>query len=193
MSIVWGARVLRLKLPERVAGPDLMNALAGRAAEKGYRVFLLGTSDENLQQLKKKFCASWPGLNVVGIYSPPMSEKFTPDQTAAIIERVRAAKPDILFVGLSCPKQERWIAENLQQIQVPVSLGVGAAFDFLAGRIPRAPEWLRRRGLEWVHRLWCEPGRLWRRYLIGNSVFLYLLFRERIKFKLAKKRFSASS
>lgn len=188
MSVVWGARILGYKLPERVAGPDLTFALAGRAAKKNYRVFLMGSSWGNLSQLKNVLTNAWGGLNVVGMHSPPMCEKMSEEETKKIILLIRNSTPDILFVGISCPKQEQWIAENLSRINVPVSLGVGAAFDFLSGRIPRAPEWLRKRGLEWLFRLWCEPRRLWRRYLLGNFVFLSLLLKEKIR-----RQFFASS
>ncbi|MCB4755518.1 MAG: WecB/TagA/CpsF family glycosyltransferase [Elusimicrobia bacterium] len=186
MSIVWGAQMLGLKLPERVAGPDLMNALCQCATEKNYRIFLLGSTPSNLLNLKDVLMKRWPSLPLAGMYSPPIRDRFNGNENEQIIHCVQAARPDILFAGISCPKQEYWIAENLQQLNVPVCLGVGAAFDFLSGRIPRAPEWLRRRGLEWLFRLSREPRRLWKRYLLGNLIFLSLLAREKIKFKVHK-------
>ena len=116
-----------------------------------------------------------------------MSVRFSAADTEAMLAAIHAASPDILFVGLSFPKQERWIAENIGRINVPLSLGVGAAFDFLSGRIPRAPLWLQTRGLEWLHRLSCEPRRLWRRYLWGNLIFGGLLVAERIRRRFSRR------
>jgi N-acetylglucosaminyldiphosphoundecaprenol N-acetyl-beta-D-mannosaminyltransferase len=179
MSIVWGARWIGVDIPCRVAGPDLMAQLCERSAEKGYRIYLLGTSEENLADLKAELLRRWPRLQVVGTHSPSMSDRFTPTENSEILERIRQATPDVLFVGMSCPKQERWIAENLNAIAAPVSLGVGAAFNFLSGSIPRAPQTLQNLGLEWLYRLYREPRRLWRRYLLGNAVFLSRLAAER--------------
>ncbi len=175
MSIVWGGRMLGRPIKERVDGPNATALLCDLAARKGYRVFLLGTSPENLHALKVALEARSPGLVISGIFSPPMTDRFTPEQTDAMLAAINASRSDILLVGISCPKQERWIAANLDRIQVPLNLGVGAAFDFLSGKIPRAPAWLQKRGFEWLFRLWCEPRRLWRRYLWGNLIFVTLL------------------
>jgi N-acetylglucosaminyldiphosphoundecaprenol N-acetyl-beta-D-mannosaminyltransferase len=185
MSIVWGARFLGLKMPERVAGPDVMRALCQRAAAKGHRIFLMGSSVANLEKLSRALEANAPGLHIAGTYSPPWCERFSEEETQIIISHLKASQPDILFVGVSCPKQERWIAENLNRLGVPLCLAVGAAFDFLSGRIPRAPEFMRKRGLEWLYRLWCEPRRLWKRYLLGNLIFFMLLLKERFRLKLS--------
>jgi N-acetylglucosaminyldiphosphoundecaprenol N-acetyl-beta-D-mannosaminyltransferase len=181
MSIVWGGRMLGIPIQERLAGPDVTAALCRLAALRGYGVFLLGTSDENLRALEAQLVAANPGLRILGMFSPPMCERFSREQSDEMVARVNASKADILLVGLSCPKQERWIAANIDRLEVPVSLGVGAAFDFLSGRIPRAPGWLQKRGLEWLFRLWCEPRRLWRRYLWGNLIFVSLLLAERAR------------
>ncbi len=139
MSIVWGSRWLSINIPCRVAGPDLMEGVCARSAEQGYRVFLMGSSWENLEQLKKMLLKRWPRLHIVGLHSPSMCERFDETETQSILDKIHQAAPDILFVGVSAPKQEIWIAENLYRLQVPVNIGVGAAFDFLSGRIPRAP------------------------------------------------------
>jgi N-acetylglucosaminyldiphosphoundecaprenol N-acetyl-beta-D-mannosaminyltransferase len=175
MSIVWGARWVGVKFPERVAGPDLMERLCAQAAQRGRRVFLLGSSTETLSDLQQLLKARYPKLAIAGAYSPSVCERFSPEETSAMIDLVNAATPDILFVSLSAPKQEIWIAENLRQLRVPVCIGVGAAFDFLSGRIPRAPQAMQNLGLEWLFRLWREPRRLWKRYLLGNAVFLLML------------------
>jgi len=181
MSIVWGGHWIGLNLPGRVAGPDLTAALCEEASLKGYRVFFLGSTHENLAILLRVLTARWPGLIIAGSHSPSICDRLDEKENSAIMEEIHRAKPDILFVGMSAPKQEKWIAENLHLLQVPVCLGVGAAFDFLSGRIPRAPQQLQKIGLEWLYRLWCEPRRLWKRYLLGNAVFLSLLLRDALK------------
>jgi N-acetylglucosaminyldiphosphoundecaprenol N-acetyl-beta-D-mannosaminyltransferase len=176
---------LKLNIPERVAGPDLAEALCQRAEKRGYRLFFMGSSQENLDMLKKALLGRYPALNIVGMLSPSMCDRFSDEENQKIIAEVRHAAPDILFVGISTQKQEIWMSENLQKLNVPASLGVGAAFDFLSGRVPRAPEWLQKNGLEWMYRLFCEPKRLWKRYLLGNALFLYLLIKESLRRRLA--------
>jgi N-acetylglucosaminyldiphosphoundecaprenol N-acetyl-beta-D-mannosaminyltransferase len=172
MSIVWGARWVGVRLPERVAGPDLAERLCERAALCGYRLFFLGSTPEALAELKTILLARWPSLSIVGQYSPPMCDRINDEENKRIFSAIAAATPDILFVGMSMPKQEKWIAEHKSHLHVPVAIGIGAAFDFLSGRIPRAPIFFQRLGLEWAYRLYCEPRRLWRRYLLGNTIFV---------------------
>ena len=139
MSIVWGGQWVGATIPCRIAGPDLMEELCRFAAEKGHRVFLLGSTARTLETLTEKLLLLCPNLKICGSYSPAMCDKLNEQENVKILDSLLAARPDILFVGMSCPKQEKWIAENLHRIPVPVSLGVGAAFDFLSGNIPRAP------------------------------------------------------
>lgn len=181
MSIVWGARWIRANLPGRVAGPDLMSGLCSRSAQMGYRIFLLGSTDDNLKQLAKTLQTEHPGLQIVGMHSPSFCDKLTAAENETILQQLNNTKPDILFVGMSAPKQEKWIDENIARLSVPLSIGVGAAFDFLSGRIPRAPRFWQSSGLEWFYRLCCEPRRLWKRYLLGNAVYLGLLARQRAR------------
>lgn len=188
MSIVWGGRMAGLPIRHRIAGPDAMEELCRQAVPNGHRIFLLGTSTQNLSALRQALERKCPGINIAGAYSPPMASRFSPEQTSAMLDAVNATDADILFVGLSFPKQERWIGENLHRIKAPLVLGVGAAFDFLSERIPRAPDWLQERGLEWLFRLWCEPRRLWRRYLWGNLIFLGLLAVVRIRRRMAEPK-----
>jgi len=175
MSIIWGGRWIGAQVPERIAGPDLMYEFSLLAATKGYRIYLMGSTEATLQKLKEQLLTLCPGIQIAGTYSPAMCEKLSEKENLNILEAIRSANAHILFVGMSCPKQEIWISENLHRLPVPVSLGVGAAFDFLSGNVPRAPDWLRKNGLEWLYRLYCEPRRLWRRYLLGNAVFLAAL------------------
>jgi N-acetylglucosaminyldiphosphoundecaprenol N-acetyl-beta-D-mannosaminyltransferase len=184
MSIVWGARWIGVHLPERIAGPDLMVDLCQRAAERGYRIYLCGSSPENVQNLQARLLERWPRLQIVGVHSPPMRACLGEEDSRIILDELGRTRPDILFLGMSMPKQEKWIARHRAQLSVPVSIGVGAAFDFLSGQIPRAPLRLQKIGLEWLYRLYCEPRRLWKRYLLGNAIFLLLLLKEMAKRKI---------
>jgi N-acetylglucosaminyldiphosphoundecaprenol N-acetyl-beta-D-mannosaminyltransferase len=162
--LVWASRLLGNALPERVAGSDLTPRLIAQAERMGHRIFLLGASPEANAQAAARLRKNFPRLELVGGYSPPYGplEQMDHDE---IVCRVRAAEPDILFVSFGCPKQEQWISRNYRALGVPVCLGVGATIDFLAGRVRRAPVWMRRCGLEWTYRLLQEPRRLFRRYL----------------------------
>jgi N-acetylglucosaminyldiphosphoundecaprenol N-acetyl-beta-D-mannosaminyltransferase len=172
MSIVWGGRWIGVQLPERVAGPDLTEALCAAGERKGYRIYLLGSTPENLERLRQSLLLRHPRLQIVGTHSPSMSSCLSPQENENIRQRIQAVQPDILLVGMSAPKQELWIASNLHTLNVPICMGIGAAFDFLSGRIPRAPLFLQKCGLEWLYRLYREPRRLWKRYLLGNAIFL---------------------
>jgi N-acetylglucosaminyldiphosphoundecaprenol N-acetyl-beta-D-mannosaminyltransferase len=161
--LVWASRWLGNALPERVAGSDLAPALIRRAAEKGHRVFFLGAAEGVAAEAAAKLQREYPALKIVGTYSPPFSQLLEMDHEE-IGRRVREANPDLLLVSFGCPKQEKWIAMHHRTLGVPVTIGVGATLDFLAGRVKRAPEWMRRSGTEWLYRLWQEPRRLYRRY-----------------------------
>jgi len=161
--IEWASRWLGGPLPGRVAGSDLVPALLTRAAEKGWRIFLLGGGPGAASEAARRIAAAHPSLPKVAHYSPPVAplEKMNDEEIA---RRVRAARPHILLVCLGCPKQEYWIWRNCGQLQVPVTIGAGAAVDFLANRVTRAPVWMRRSGAEWLFRLLQEPRRLAGRY-----------------------------
>lgn len=188
MSIVWGGRWIGSTIPERITGPDLMEALCAEAARKKYRIFLLGNTDDTLEKLSSALSAKFPELRIAGTYSPPFCDRLAELETDKILDLLRELQPDILFVSMSAPKQEKWIAENLQNIPVTLNIGVGAAFDFISEKIPRAPLWIQRSGLEWAHRLYCEPRRLWKRYLLGNFIFLTLLLKDALLLKIRPKR-----
>jgi N-acetylglucosaminyldiphosphoundecaprenol N-acetyl-beta-D-mannosaminyltransferase len=163
MPVVWASRLLRNPLPERVAGADLMPQLIGLAAQRGYRLFFLGASEEANQCAVANMRARFPGVSIVGHYSPPF-RPLTELDDEEIVQRIRAAEPDVLLVAFGCPKAEKWIARHYRTLNVPVLIGVGATIDFLAGRMRRAPVWMQRGGLEWFFRLCLEPKRLERRY-----------------------------
>ncbi len=168
--LVWLSRMLKRALPERVAGSDLVPKLLGHAEREGWRVFFLGGEPQVLEKAITNVTNQHPGLNIAGGFSPPFAPLDRMDHEA-ICQRVRDAKPDLLLVSFGCPKQEKWIARHHQTLGVPVSIGVGATIDFLAGTIKRAPRWMQMAGLEWVFRLAQEPRRLLKRYATDLVVF----------------------
>jgi len=172
--LVWASRWLGNPLPERVAGSDLAPALLQSAAEKGHRVFLLGAADGFAAAATERLQQQDPLLQVVGHYAPPFSALLEMNHDE-ILRRVQAARPDILLVSFGCPKQEKWIAMHHRALGVPVTIGVGATLDFLAGRKKRAPRWMRRTGTEWFYRLAQEPRRLYKRYAWDVVYFAPLL------------------
>jgi exopolysaccharide biosynthesis WecB/TagA/CpsF family protein/anti-anti-sigma factor len=182
--LIWASRWLGAPLRVRVAGSDLIPLLAGHAAARGHRLFFLGADDATLAEVKARLTAAHPGLIVAGMYSPPIAKLLDLDNTA-ILERIQAACPDILLVGFGCPKQEKWIYMNLPRLNVPVSIGVGGTFDMIAGRVRRAPVWMRRCGLEWTVRLAQEPRRLFNRYLFDLLFFVRALRHQRALLKQA--------
>jgi N-acetylglucosaminyldiphosphoundecaprenol N-acetyl-beta-D-mannosaminyltransferase len=128
----------------------------------------------------------WSGF--LGCYSPPFSDEFSDEENRKIIENINRVKPQVLWVGLTAPKQEKWIHKNLEQLDVQIAVGIGAAFDFISGQVRRAPRWIQKIGLEWLDRTLKEPKRLWRRYLVGNSLFVWLVMKEFFRIKILKKR-----
>lgn len=168
--LVWASRLLGNPLPERVAGADLVPRLLSIAAEKGYRIFLLGATPESAQKAVTNLNARYPRLRIAGHYSPPFNTLLEMDH-AEIARRIQTAVPDILLVSLGCPKQEKWMAMHYRALGVPVTAGVGATVDFLGGEMRRAPLWMQRSGLEWLFRLLQEPRRLWKRYVKDFWVF----------------------
>jgi len=170
MPLVWWSRLGPRPLPERVAGSDLIYGMCERAAAKGHRVYLLGAAPGVAQEAADNLVKRYPGLQIAGVECPPF-RKLSSEEEQEQIERIRAARADILFVAFGQPKGEFWIAERLERLGVPVSVQVGASLDFVAGRVRRSPTWMRKTGLEWLYRLAQEPRRLARRYL-DNILFL---------------------
>jgi len=176
--IVWASRWLGDALPCRVAGSDLMPRLLQRAADRGWRVFLLGGGAGVASEAARRIAAAHPSLPDVEHYSPPY-RSLNEMNDAEIISRLRAAKPDVVLVCFGCPKQEKWISRNREALGVPVMIGAGGIVDFLAGRMDRAPVWMRRSGGEWIFRLLQEPKRLFRRYADDLIHFLPGIIRQR--------------
>jgi N-acetylglucosaminyldiphosphoundecaprenol N-acetyl-beta-D-mannosaminyltransferase len=171
MPMVWAGRRAGASWMKRVYGPDLMLAVLERAAERGWTSYLYGGKEGVPELLAERLGARFPGLRIVGTYSPPF-RPLTPDEDAELVERINAASPDLVWVGLSTPKQERWMASHVGRLEASALLGVGAAFDMHAGTLRQAPPWMQRNGLEWAYRLYREPRRLWRRYLSNNPRFV---------------------
>jgi N-acetylglucosaminyldiphosphoundecaprenol N-acetyl-beta-D-mannosaminyltransferase len=170
MPLVWYARLTGRRMPERVTGADLIYLLCERAAQRGHRVFFLGAGPGVAEAAAAQLGRRYPGLHVVGTEAPVL-EELSADQHAALIARIRQARPDLLLVAFGQPKGELWLAENCQAIGAPAAVQLGATFDFVVGRIPRAPRWLQRIGLEWLYRALREPRRLAPRYF-RDAVFL---------------------
>jgi N-acetylglucosaminyldiphosphoundecaprenol N-acetyl-beta-D-mannosaminyltransferase len=172
MPLVWTLRARGLPEAQRVYGPDLVPAVCAEAARGGVPVGFYGGSPEVLAALTRRLAVRLPGLRIAFAMSPPF-RPLTPAEDAEVVADVRESGARILFVGLGCPKQERWMAEHRERLDC-AQVGVGAAFDFLAGRKRQAPRLLQRAGLEWLFRLACEPRRLWRRYVWHNPRFAWL-------------------
>ena len=173
VPLVWFGRLMGHRDIRRVCGPDLMPALCQHSAANGYRHFFYGGAPGVAERLVERLRARFPGLEVAGIYAPPF-RPLSEEEDKAVVQMIDDSGADIVWVGLSTPKQERWMADHLGRLEAPVMLGVGAAFDFHAGVIGRAPVWMRNSGLEWLFRLASEPRRLWRRYLVMAPKFLVL-------------------
>jgi len=179
MPVVLASRLLGRGLPERVTGADLVPAVFEAAQRRGgLRVFLLGAGPGIAEEAAVKIEQRWPGVQVTGTYCPPMGFENDPDENATILSRIAAATPDVVVVGLGAPKQELWVHAHREQIDAGVALCVGATIDFLAGHKSRAPLWMQKAGLEWLHRVATEPRRLLGRYLRDAWHFPRLVWRE---------------
>jgi N-acetylglucosaminyldiphosphoundecaprenol N-acetyl-beta-D-mannosaminyltransferase len=175
MPLVLAARLRRFPLKSRADGPGLMFKALNEEPYKHWRHYFYGGTVEVLKAL----CVQFPDTTIAGISAPPF-RPLTHKEDARVAIEINAAHVDVLWVGLGCPKQERWMFKQRNRLKVPVMIGVGQAFDVLSGVKPRAPSWMQNSGLEWLYRLNQEPKRLWRRYLINNSLFLYYFFLEQI-------------
>ena len=176
MPLVWASRRAGIDDVTRVYGPDLMLEVCEQVVAKNWTSFFYGGAPGVPEQLAARLGQRFPGLRVVGTYSPPF-RPLSPEEGDAVVSMINDCRPDLVWVGLSTPKQERWMAEFRDRLEAPVLLGVGAAFDIHAGLLRQAPPWLQERGLEWAYRLAVEPRRLWRRYLKNNPRFVASILR----------------
>lgn len=174
IAVVWAGRVLGQPLPERVTGIDLMYGMLERGTRHGYRVFCLGATDHVLGRVVDRIRVDYPGVQVVGHHHG----YFDAAEELEVVTTILAARPDILLVAMTSPKKENFMARWAESLQIPVIHGVGGSFDVMAGKVDRAPRVWQRLGLEWLYRVIQEPRRLWRRYLVTNSLFVLLTIRE---------------
>lgn len=173
-AVVWAARLLGRRPLTRVAGTDLMEALLAHAAKRGYSVYLLGAKDEIVQACAARARELYPSLRIAGV----RNGYFGREEEADIVEAIRAARPDIVFLGFGTPAKEYFMHRHYRTLGVPFVMGVGGSFDVFAGLVARAPRWMQRAGLEWAFRLAQEPRRMWKRYLVGNTRFAWLVARD---------------
>jgi N-acetylglucosaminyldiphosphoundecaprenol N-acetyl-beta-D-mannosaminyltransferase len=186
MPLVWASGWQGKRLPERVAGSDLIYAISDLAQRQGYRIFLLGGAPGVANTAAQNLLAAYPDLQIVGTVSPPYRD-LTEQETALLLDEIRAARTDILIVALAQPKGEMWISEHYQTLGIPLCVQLGASIDFVAQRVSRAPRWIQKVGLEWVYRLWLEPKRLGPRYL-RNGLFFGKMFAGHVRAKITGRK-----
>jgi N-acetylglucosaminyldiphosphoundecaprenol N-acetyl-beta-D-mannosaminyltransferase len=178
VGIVIASRILRGSIRDRVTGSDIFRGLNSRMQkEGGFSVFFLGASEDTLKDIREKMAVDYPSIKVSGTFSPPFKPEFSDNENAVMVAAVNAAAPDVLWVGMTAPKQEKWILRNLDRLNVGFIAPVGAVFDFYTGRIKRSHPFFQALGLEWLPRLLREPGRLWRRNFVSNPHFLARVLR----------------
>jgi N-acetylglucosaminyldiphosphoundecaprenol N-acetyl-beta-D-mannosaminyltransferase len=173
-GVRWGARLLGVALPERMTGADWIHPACQRWEAEGLRVFFLGGVSNVAERAVAKLTRLYPALNLVGAHSGFF------DDSAAVVAAINTAQPDVLLVGMGTPVQERWIDENFDHLGVPVVWGMGALMDFVSDQVQRGPRWMTDHGFEWLARLVTEPRRLWKRYLVGNPLFLWRVLKQRM-------------
>lgn len=183
VSIVKACKWLNAKSQpkERIAGWDLFAFEMDKLNKKGGKCFFMGSSEKVLSLIRKRASVDYPNI-VVETYSPPYKPEFSEEDNKAIVEAINKADPDLLWIGMTAPKQEKWTYSHWNELNIHCHVGtIGAVFDFFAGTVERAPIWWQEHGLEWAYRLVKEPKRMWRRYIIGNTLFLYNILKEKIK------------
>jgi N-acetylglucosaminyldiphosphoundecaprenol N-acetyl-beta-D-mannosaminyltransferase len=180
-GIVLAAKVLGKEIGGRVAGTEFFLEISRKLNDSGgARYYFLGSSDDVLKKIKDRLENEFPDIAVVGTYSPPFRSEFSDIENQDMIAAVNVAKPDVLWVGMTAPKQEKWMWQHREQLDVPLTVAIGAVFDFYAGTKQRAPDWVCRLGLEWLPRLLREPKRLWRRNFVSTPLFLYGVLKHRL-------------
>jgi N-acetylglucosaminyldiphosphoundecaprenol N-acetyl-beta-D-mannosaminyltransferase len=180
VSIVMAMKMLTGEKLKKIAGDDLFKWEMQRLNRTGSRCFFLGSLSQTLQEISDRCKVQYPNVSV-GFYSPPFKATFDEDDTESMLEAINTFSPEVLFIGMTAPKQEKWAAENFERINAKHVCSIGAVFDFYAGHPKRAPSWIINLGMEWFYRLVREPRRMWRRYLIGNIKFISLILGEKLK------------
>ena len=182
MPMTWSGKIYGFKQMGRVFGPDLMRRVCQRSVRKPYKHFLYGGNDGVAEKVKANLEAEYPGIAIVGTYTPPF-RPLNPKERETLAKQVAICRPDLFWVGLSTPKQETFMYDYLPQLETKVMLGVGAAFDILAGLVREPPDWIKTSGMQWCYRLFQDPLRLGRRYLTHNPVFVYKFIHQLLKDK----------
>jgi N-acetylglucosaminyldiphosphoundecaprenol N-acetyl-beta-D-mannosaminyltransferase len=185
VPLLWAGNFLGTPFKEKVSGSDLFIEFCPLAAKKCYKIYLIGAMPGVAAKAAEILRARHPGLQIVGTYSPPFGFEKDEAECARIVEQVREAKPDVLFIGLGSPKQEKWSGRFMEKHGVPVSIGVGISFDYVAGTVKRAPRWMQKAGLEWSFRLCMEPKRLWKRYLVNDPKFFWWIAKQKCGKKIS--------
>ncbi|MDO9166248.1 MAG: WecB/TagA/CpsF family glycosyltransferase [Rhodoferax sp.] len=174
MPVVWASRLVGKRLKERVAGVDLFESLMRRSADKGWRVYLLGAREDVVAGVKTTYEKKYPGLVVAGY----RNGYWKPEEEAGVVEQITAANADLLFVAISSPKKEQFLARYQAEMKIPFAMGVGGTFDVAVGKVKRAPVWMQNAGLEWFYRFLQEPRRMFKRYFVDDMAFFWLLLKE---------------
>ena len=181
VPIIWASRFLGNKIRERITGLDLLPNFIAASYKNDHTMFFLGAKEGVAQSLKTKCETVYPGIKIVGVYTPPMADEFSIAENQKIMEMINAVKPNILWVSLTAPKQDFWIAAHIAKLDVNIAIGVGGAFEVSAGLIQRAPVWMQKAGLEWLFRFLKEPKRLFRRYFIEAPLFFPIILKQKMK------------
>jgi N-acetylglucosaminyldiphosphoundecaprenol N-acetyl-beta-D-mannosaminyltransferase len=181
VPVLWASQFLGTPIAERITGLDLLPSLLPFCSENNFSLFFLGASPGVGLSLKAKAEQLYPGININGVYCPPFAEKFEQAENDKMIALINETKPDFVLVSLTAPKQDIWIAENLQKLDTKIAIGIGGAFEVTAGLIPRAPHWMQVNGLEWFYRFCKEPKRMFRRYFMEAPVFIPLILLQKLK------------
>ena len=175
--LIWVSQIYKMPIKQKISGSDLVPLLCETATTKGYSIYILGGKDGVADKAKKRIIQQWSNINIVGTYAPPFGFEKDEKELSEINERIAKAKPDILIVCFGCPKQEKYIYENIRHYNAKVSICAGATVDFLAGNVKRAPKWMSEHGLEWFYRFLQEPRRLFKRYFIDDLKIIRLVLK----------------
>ncbi len=188
IGIVWASHILGGNVPERVTGDDVFQGVNSRLNDIGGSVFFLGSSEEHLAEIAIKIKQDYPNIKLAGTYSPPFKQEFSEDDNNKMVAAINECKPDVLWVGLTSPKQDIWLYQNSDKLNVKFAAGVGAVFDFYTGRIKRSPIAIQKLGMEWVWRFLSQPRRLAHRFFGSNAIFIWAIIRWRWKLRHAKNK-----
>ena len=192
VGVVWATKVLTGQKLRKIAGDDLFHYQMSRLNKIGGKCFFLGSTDATLQKILERAAVDYPNVLVFS-HSPPFKSKFSEEDNKPIIEKINAVSPDVLFVGMTAPKQEKWAFQNFERLNVKHVCCIGAVFDFYAGTSKRAPTWMIKIGMEWLYRLLRNPKRMWRRYLIGNTQFIARILKEKFLLSTGSSKIKDSS